>query len=465
VSDVFDRSFSLTVRAVVAAACAAVAIGAATPAGAEPASLGRIVYVSNDAGNYDIYSINVDGTGERRLTRDASDEFDPAWSADGKKIAFVRNDGGNRDIWTMNPDGSGQVRLTSDPASDRYPSWSPDGSAIAFRSNRRPSTSFDIWKMRADGSDAVQITADSVLWAESLETDPAWSPDGRKIAFVSDRDGNREIYLADADGSSSRRLTTNPATDQFPAWSPDGSKIAFGSDRDGNEEIYVMSASDGSGQTKLTADPAADRYPAWSPDGAKIAFRSSRAHSFDIFLMNPDGTGVTRLTDGLGRTMQPGFEGFSFGAGSSPVDGPGGSSGPTGGVHGDRPGSRHDGAGAGGPGSHASLRISLRSRKQQRILRQRGVVVLVRCSVACPFRLSGSVRVDRSSRRIPLKGTRGHVAAENRMTIKLGLTGKRLKRVAQLLAAGRGLRADVSLTAGGSPGTKAVAAVVVRCRR
>jgi Tol biopolymer transport system component len=309
--------------------------------------------------------------------------------------------------------------------------------------------------MRADGSDAVRITADSGLWGQSLETDPAWSPDGGKIAFVSDRDRNREIYVADADGSSPRRLTDDLATDQFPAWSPDGSKIAFGTDRDGNEEIYVMSASDGSGQANLTADPATDRYPAWSPDGTKIAFRSSRAHSFDIFLMNADGSGVTRLTSGLGRTIQPGFEGFGFNFGGSAVGAPDGSTGPGG----QGPGSGQDGAGGRG-----SLRVWLGSRKLQRVLRQRGVVVRVRCNGACPFRLSGAVRVAGSKRRIALKGTLGHVAADKHMRIKLRLTGKRLERVARLLAAGRRLRAVVSLTAGGS-GTKAVATAVVRCRR
>jgi Tol biopolymer transport system component len=441
-------------------ACAwALALWAAVPAGAEPAGLGRLVYASNDAGNYDIYSINVDGSDQRRLTSDASDEFDPAWSPDGTKIAFVRNDGGNRDIWVMNPDGSGQARLTSDPASDRYPSWSPDNTSIVFRSNRRPSTSFDIWKMRADGGDAVRVTADPGLWGQSLETDPAWAPDGRRIAFVSDRDGNREIYVVGADGNAPRRMTDNPAADQFPAWSPDGSKIAFGTDRDGNEEIYVMNAADGSGQTNLTNDPATDRYPAWSPDGARIAFRSSRAHSFDIFLMNPDGSGMTRLTFGLGRTLQPGFEGFAINFGATNVTGA------PGGTGGSPRGQRQSGGegSAGGPGSRTRLRISLSSRNAQRIVRQRGVVVRVRCSAACPFRLSGSVRVARSKTRIALEGARGHAAAGKRVTVKLRLGPKRLRRVARLLAAGRRLRAVVSVSAGGSPGTKATA--VVRCRR
>jgi hypothetical protein len=257
-------------------------------------------------------------------------------------------------------------------------------------------------------------------------------------------------------------MTANSAIDQFPAWSPEGSKIAFGTNRDGNEEIYVMSASDGSGQTNLTADPAADRYPAWSSDGAKIAFRSSRAHSFDIFLMNPDGSGVTRLTYGLGRTMQPGFEGFGFNFGGSAVVAPGGPNAPGG----QRPGSGPGGAGVGAPGSVATMQIWLTSRKQQRILRQRGVVVRVRCSAACPFRLTGSVLIDRSRKLIALRGMRGHVAADKGMTVKLKLSGKRLKRVAQLLAAGRRLRAVVSLTAGASQGTNGVvAAAVVRCRR
>ena len=103
---------------------------------------------------------------------------------------------------------------------------------------------------------------------------PSWSPDGSQIAFDSDRDGNWEIYVMDADGSNPTNLTNNAADDQRPAWSPDGSKIAFHSNRDGNlDEIYVMDA-DGSNPIRLTNNTDNDHCPSWSPDGSKIAFRS-----------------------------------------------------------------------------------------------------------------------------------------------------------------------------------------------
>ena len=111
------------------------------------------------------------------------------------------------------------------------------------------------------------------------------------IAFVSDRDGNEEIYVMNADGSGLQRVTTDPAPNASPAWSPDGSRIAFTSTRDGNAEIYVMNA-DGSNPRRLTTDPAIDQDPAWSPDGTKIAFTSMG----EVYVMNADGSSPTRLT-------------------------------------------------------------------------------------------------------------------------------------------------------------------------
>jgi Tol biopolymer transport system component len=131
----------------------------------------------------------------------------------------------------------------------------------------------------------------------------AWSPDGRKIAFVSGRDGNREIYVTNADGSGRRNLTRNPAADFAPGWSPDGRKIVFESDRDRNAEVYVMNA-DGSGQRNLTRNGLLDENPAWSPDGRKIAFIGSRDHNSDVYVLNADGSGQRRLTRGMGPAFQ-----------------------------------------------------------------------------------------------------------------------------------------------------------------
>jgi dipeptidyl aminopeptidase/acylaminoacyl peptidase len=116
------------------------------------------------------------------------------------------------------------------------------------------------------------------------------------IAFTSTRDGNDEVYVMNADGTSPINLTNNPASDDLPSWSPDGTKIAFTSERDGNREVYVMNA-DGTDQTRLTDNPAFDWLPSWSPDGTKIAFTSARDGNVEVYVMNADGSGQTRLTD------------------------------------------------------------------------------------------------------------------------------------------------------------------------
>ena len=133
--------------------------------------------------------------------------------------------------------------------------------------------------------------------------DPAWSPDGSQIAFVSDRDGNSEIYVMDADGENLTRLTNDPGDDYGPTWSPYG-RIAFMSDRDGNNEIYVMDA-DGENLTRLTNDPSSDYGPTWSPDGRRIAFQTLRDGNWEIYVIDADGENLTRHTEYSGGDWSP----------------------------------------------------------------------------------------------------------------------------------------------------------------
>ena len=122
---------------------------------------------------------------------------------------------------------------------------------------------------------------------------PAWSPDSKRLAFYSDRDGNAEIYVMNADGSAVTRLTTNAADEGYPSWSPDGRTITFDSDRDGNFEIYAMDA-DGSNVRRVTNHAARDVSASWSPDGSRIAFMSDREQGFDVYETPPDGSSVVR---------------------------------------------------------------------------------------------------------------------------------------------------------------------------
>jgi dipeptidyl aminopeptidase/acylaminoacyl peptidase len=153
------------------------------------------------------------------------------------------------------------------------------------------------------GSTGVGIQIEVTEGTGGVEATPIRSGAGR-IAYVSGRDGNPEIYVMNADGDGRTRLTNNTAYDWIPAWSPDGTRIAFVSDRDGNYEIYVMNA-DGGGRTRLTNNTAEEWIPAWSPDGTRIAFVSDRDGNGEIYVMNADGSGVTRLTNNAADDEDP----------------------------------------------------------------------------------------------------------------------------------------------------------------
>ena len=240
---------------------------------------GRTIAFENlRGGNAEIYVVNADGSGQRRLTRNPARDFAPAWSPDGRRIAFVRDRTHGPEVYVMNADGSRQLRLVP---RGRRPLWSPDGRRLAFT---RGQGGGSVYIVNVDGSEERNVTRGSVR-------DFAWSPDGRAIAFDSARAGNSEIYVVNSDGGGLRRLTRNAGPDLAPAWSPDGRRLAFA--RDG--EIYIVNA-DGRGLRRLTRNPASDSSPVFSPDGRKIAFTTRRDGNLEVYVVNPDGSGQRNLT-------------------------------------------------------------------------------------------------------------------------------------------------------------------------
>ena len=192
-----------------------------------------------------------------------------------------------------------------EPATDGGPRWSPDGTRIAFYSDR--DGDYELYLMNADGSGVAKLTEDDVP-----EGRPSFSPDGAQLAFAAGEGEQAEIWTIGVDGANLTQLTQNGQQDSAPSWSPDGTQIAF-SRFDGTDyELWTMAA-DGSGELQLTDNTANDDAPSWSPDGSLIVFASNRQNAnYDIWTMAADGSSSARLATASREDGLPAF----FGDGS-----------------------------------------------------------------------------------------------------------------------------------------------------
>lgn len=194
-------------------------------------------------------------------------------------------------LFIIYKDGSEPVQLTYGSGIDSYCSWSPDGERIVFSSNRDGNN--DIYIVNWDGKNLVQLTNNS--FGNYM---PTWSPDGTRILFYSNLSGNFEIYIMNADGTGLTNLTNYPSdNDMAPSMSPDGTQIVFVSTRiGGDQEIFVMPSYGSTTPTRLTIHPGIDAGPTWSSDGSKILYESFNT-TYDLWLMNPDGTSPMNITN------------------------------------------------------------------------------------------------------------------------------------------------------------------------
>jgi TolB protein len=211
----------------------------------------------------------------------------------------------SKEVWISDYDGENQRRITlSNELNAGPPSWSPDGRAIAYSSWRKVATGggIDIYISRIFQG----ILENPTKGRAESNMQPAFSPDGTRIAFASNRsDNNNEIYVMNVDGSGLRRLTNHPAADLIPTWSPNGAQLAFVSDRSGTPQVYIMSSADGSGLRKISSESYADK-PTWSPGNA-IAFAARTGAGFDIKVTDLSSLETRQLTYGEGSNESPVF--------------------------------------------------------------------------------------------------------------------------------------------------------------
>jgi len=254
----------------------------------------EIAYVSSKTEFIEV--LRADAEGNKEIIKTNVKGGYLAWSPDGSKFSYYGkyDDRKTWSIHVMNPDGSNRTRLTH--ASNKWdfaPAWSPDSKTIAFARTYRDANKKrqnEIWTMRPDGSEQKRIGG---LNGGA----PIYTPDGKKFIFHSQfEDLSSEISIANVDGSDLVQLTFNDSDEWHPDISPDGKHIAFMSNRDGNYEIYVMNI-DGSNQTRLTFSDDANWYPAWSPDGTKIMYStiSKDGENKNVYLMNKDGSAKERI--------------------------------------------------------------------------------------------------------------------------------------------------------------------------
>lgn len=267
----------------------------------------------------EVWTMAPDGSTQTRVVEaNGFEASQPAWSPDGNRIVYVvwtpRADGSTgADLWTAAPDGSDARQLTSDAEWDWIPAWSPDGTWIAFTSREagtapaQPATvpapqaggepgaiatgthDWAIYLIHPDGTERHRL----VTGGESLA--PTWSPDGVRLAYHGSRDGTDQLFVANADGSAERQVTTDQTSHWSPTWSPDGTQLVYVGDASGNDDVWRIGV-DGTGATDLTNTPAADQVPVWSPDGRRIAFVSDRTGDPEIWSIATDGSDARNLS-------------------------------------------------------------------------------------------------------------------------------------------------------------------------
>jgi Tol biopolymer transport system component len=282
-------------------------------AGEKPSGLSnRLAFSSEyDENAFHIYTVNPDGTNIQSTSSDnQTNDGVPMWSTDGTRLLFTSNEADNYEIWSMSADGTDRQRLTTRIGMDTFPRQSPDGTKIVFIGTYfeitceedRPTV--EILVINSNGTNLQRLTTSSKS-GNGWNLAPTWSPDGSKILFSTNREmaGAQPIlYIMNADGSDQKRLGfIFPLNGTEPDWSPVTNNIVFVKNSNTKSEIWVMDAGSlfpGWTAKKITDNSGNNHSPVWSPDGKQIAFISDIYGNDNVFIMNSDGSDMRRVTFG-----------------------------------------------------------------------------------------------------------------------------------------------------------------------
>jgi TolB protein len=251
-------------------------------------ALTTISFTSDRDGSKEIYLMDADGQGQRRITGHKSISLSPAWRPQGDSIAYVSFFGGAPGLYLVELATGNKKPLVTDGGLNISPSWSPDGTQITFA--RSVAGNSEIFVANADGGNLRRLTT-----SPGIDTNPAWSPSGREIAFTSSRSGNPHIYVMDAEGANVRRITFSGEYNDGASWRPDGTQIVYASRRGNLFDIAATDLVTLESRTIMSA-PGSKEAPSFSPDGRRVAFAWSQGGSTQIYVMGADGTEPRRLT-------------------------------------------------------------------------------------------------------------------------------------------------------------------------
>lgn len=269
--------------------------------GSAPGFEGQIAFQSERFGNLQVFILDGETAEVTQLTSEAYQAYEPAWSPDCQSILYSHELGvNNSEIYRVSPDGQlalpflEEIRTTT---LEWSPAWSPSGDMAAFQSN--PGAQINVCYATASGT-----LLECMAQGNYSNAHPSWSPDGSQVLFISNRDGNWDVYLSDTlSGQGAVNLTDNDGVNFHPRFSPDGQRIAFESDINGSFDIYLMDA-DGGNLQRLTTSNREDSDPSWMGDD-KILYASDEIGDWELYWMDADGGNQTRLTFFPGQDRAP----------------------------------------------------------------------------------------------------------------------------------------------------------------